>query len=166
MSERAASESGANPGRPAAHATVDIAAPMATVWQVMIDLDAYGEWNPFVVRVERGLGAVAPGSRLKLHVRWHDGGEATSGELVTALEPPGAGRALLAYRFTGWLDRLGLVHALRTQTLVPAAGGTRYESHEAFSGALARAVPIARVREGFRRHAAALKARAEALASR
>lgn len=29
--------------------TRDVAAPAATLWQVVIDLGAYAEWNPFVV---------------------------------------------------------------------------------------------------------------------
>ena len=33
-------------------ASVEIDAPLAVVWQAMLDTEAYGEWNPFVVRVE------------------------------------------------------------------------------------------------------------------
>ena len=34
-----------------AECTIDIAAPVAVVWDVVTDLDRYGEWNPFVVSV-------------------------------------------------------------------------------------------------------------------
>lgn len=150
---------------PVAQTSIEIAAPPSIVWQIMIDVDAYPEWNPFVVHALRGPGPLGTGSRLELRVRWHDGGGATSSEHITVFEPPAAGRAELAYRFTGWLDRLGLVHALRSQTLQATPPGTRYETRECFTGALARLVPLGRVQEGFERHAAALKRRAEAFAA-
>lgn len=149
-----------------AQTAIEIAAPASVVWQIMIDVDAYPEWNPFVVEVRRGPGPLGIGGRLRLRVRWHDGGGATSSEHITVFAPPTAGRAELAYRFTGWLDRLGLVHALRSQTLQTTPTGTRYETRECFTGALARLVPLARVQAGFERHAAALRRRAEALSGR
>lgn len=33
-------------------APIDIDAPLDVVWQAMLDTEAYGEWNPFVVRAD------------------------------------------------------------------------------------------------------------------
>lgn len=32
------------------HATIDIEAPAAHVWEIVDDLQRYPEWNPFIVR--------------------------------------------------------------------------------------------------------------------
>jgi uncharacterized protein YndB with AHSA1/START domain len=41
--------------------SIDIAAPPERVWEVLTQLAAYPEWNPFIVRAE---GTVAVGERL------------------------------------------------------------------------------------------------------
>jgi len=142
----------------AAEAAIEIAAPIERVWRVMLATDRYGEWNPFVVRVE---GEPRLGGRLTLHVRWHSGGGARSGEIVTQLDPPADGRATLAYRFTGLLATLGAVAATRVQSLYADGPRTRYHTREEFRGWLAWALPLAKVQAGFDAHARALKARAE-----
>src|SRR4051812_27076858 len=118
---------------PVAECSIEIDAPPPVVWGVMLDLARYREWNPFIVDV-RGPTSVEVGSRLTLYVRWSGGGGASSGELVTRLDAP----SVLEYRFTGWLARLSLVNATRSQTLeaIPE-GGTRYHTREQFSGLLA-----------------------------
>jgi hypothetical protein len=147
-----------------AEATAQIDAPIEVVWRVMTDLAAYPEWNPFVVSID-AKEAPRLGSRMKLHVRWSDGGTATSDEEVTQLDQPSGGRATFAYRFTGPLDALGLVKAVRVQALEQSAGGpTIYTTREEFGGLLTRFLPLAKVQDGFERHARALKARAESLA--
>jgi hypothetical protein len=40
--------------------TLDVAAPAATVWSVVTDLDRYPEWNPFVVACRSTLAVGAP----------------------------------------------------------------------------------------------------------
>ena len=150
-----------------AEATCEIDAPPQLVWEVMLDLPRYGEWNPFVVEA-RLAGPLQVGATLQLKVRWHDGGGAGSGERITELVAPDGARAgRLVYDFTGWLPALGLVRATRVQQLEElAAGRTRYSTHEAFRGLLVAFLPLAKVRDGFARHAQALKHRAESLASR
>jgi hypothetical protein len=155
---------------PTAEHSVSIDAPIEVVWSVMTDLPRYGEWNPFLVSITpRDGAALRVGSAVSLHVRWSDGGQERTVEVVTRLEPPGEGaprRAAMEYRYTGWLPRLHLVEGSRLQTLEQAPGGlTVYRTHEAFRGLLARAVPLAKVQDGFERHALALAARAEALAA-
>ncbi len=150
-------------------ASVEIDAPLGVVWGVMLDTDAYGEWNPFVVRVETPQSAEV-GKPIVLHVRWANGRRARSPERISAVEPPrasadGATTALLSYVYEGLPARLGLVRGTRHQRLTQRDGApTRYDTVEEFSGPLVRLAGPGRVAEGFRRHAEALKQRAESLA--
>lgn len=149
-----------------AESSITIDAPIERVWAAMVDAPGYGAWNPFIVRVDAPRPTLAVGDDIVLHVRWEDGGAFASPERVVQVDAPAAQgdvtRAALAYRFTGWIARLGLVRATRVQTLEqPPGGPTRYHTEETFRGALARFVPLARVRAGFARHAEALKVRAE-----
>ena len=155
---------------PPAHpsATVEIDAPLETVWAVMVDVDAYGEWNPFVFRAESRTPP-RPGDPIVLHVRWRNGRTARSPERISAVEPPHTDgpvtRALLSYVYEGLPARLGLVRGVRFQRLSQIPGGpTVYETVEEFAGPLVRFAGPGRVAEGFRRHAEGLKARAESLA--
>jgi hypothetical protein len=148
---------------PAAEASID--APLDVVWAVMLDVDAYPEWNPFVVRAEcRNPPQV--GDPIVLHVRWANGRGTRSPERISAVEPPAGDtvrRAALAYDYAGLPSRLGLVRGRRWQRLEQAGGATSYRTVEEFSGPLVGLAGPDRVAEGFRRHAAALKARAESL---
>ena len=46
--------------------SIDVPAPRAAVWDVLVDGPAHAEWNPFVRRLD---GALAPGSRLEVVVQ-------------------------------------------------------------------------------------------------
>ena len=148
-------------------AEIEIDAPLDSVWAVMLDTAIYGEWNPFVFRADCP-SPPQPGDPIRLHVEFGDGKRAVSRERISVVEGPrdvdGVRRATLAYVYEGLPARLRLVRGTRFQRLSQVAGGpTRYETVEEFSGPL---VPLAgpdRVEEGFRRHAAALKVRAESL---
>ncbi len=152
------------------HASVEIDAPLDVVWGVMLDTEAYGDWNPFVVRVETPQPA-AVGNPTVLHVRWANGRGTRSPERITAMEPPvtsadGVTTALLSYVYEGLPSKIGLVRGTRHQRLTRRDGGpTVYDTVEEFSGPLVRFAGPGRVAEGFRRHAAALKQRAESLAA-
>jgi hypothetical protein len=154
---------------PVADATIEIAAPIELVWRVMTDLARYGEWNPFVVEIRAVDGAFAVGRPIALRVRWARGGGARTIEVVTRLDAPTTGpdgtqRSTMEYRYTGWLPLLSLVRGSRQQALEQRPGGpTIYRTSERFTGLLARAVPVAKVQDGFERHARALKERAESL---
>ena len=151
-------------------ASVEIAAPIQEVWEVMVDTASYGEWNPFVVKAECDVPPKV-GDPIVLHVRWANGRGTKSPERISAVEPPheegGLRRATLSYVYEGLPSKLGLVRGTRHQRLWQQPGGpTHYETVEEFAGPL---VPLAgpkRVEEGFRRHAEALKARCEGPASR
>jgi hypothetical protein len=150
-------------------ASVEIDAPLDLVWSVMLDVDRYSEWNPFVVRAECP-SPPAVGDPIRLHVRWADGRSATSPERISVVEPPdaaadGVRRAALAYVYEGLPAKLGLVRGTRWQRLSqPEGGPTTYDTVEEFSGPLVRFAGPGRVAEGFGRHAAALRQRAESLA--
>ena len=155
---------------PQAEAEVEIAAPIELVWRIMLDLEGYAAWNPFIVRIDAPRpGRAEVGDDLGLHVRWRSGLRVRTRERITRLEPPRAvgsrREALLEYEFRGPVAALGLVRGRRLQTLEQLAGGpTRYRTHERLHGALAALVPASAVRDGFERHAAALAAHAEGLA--
>lgn len=154
--------------RPTASTVID--APIDLVWQVMVDTAAYAEWNPFVERVEID-GPPAVGSPVVLHVRWANGRTNASRERITVLDGPrddgGTARAELTYVFEGLPHRLGLVHSTRAQRLSQVGDGpTHYESVMDLTGPLARLAGPSRITEGFERHAAGLRQRAEALARR
>ena len=141
---------------------VDIAAPIDEVWRLIVDVERYSEWNPFIVKAESN-GPLVVGARMRFVIRWEDGGGTTSPELVTEVAPPRDGKALLIYRANGALAKLSAVTAKRVQSLTTGANGmTRYETHETFGGWLKGAVPLAKVQRGFDLQTAALKARAEA----
>ncbi|HWU21666.1 MAG TPA: SRPBCC domain-containing protein [Nocardioides sp.] len=154
---------------PTAHVEID--ALLAVVWGVMTDTERYAEWNPFVVRAETAQPP-AVGNPIRLRVRWANGRGTTSPERISALEPPalkadGSAYALMSYVYEGLPSRLGLVRGVRYQRLSQAPQGpTVYDTVEEFSGPLVRLAGPGRVADGFRRHAEALKARAESLASR
>ncbi|MFP5220278.1 MAG: SRPBCC domain-containing protein [Actinomycetes bacterium] len=149
---------------PTARTEVLIDAPIDVVWRTMLDTDAYGEWNPFIVRVDRLAGRPPEvGDDLRLHVRFKGGGSVTTVERITAMDEPRDGRALLEYDFLGPFATLRMVRGRRRQELTAEGDGTRYATSETLRGWLAWAAPIGRVQDGFERHANALKQRAEAL---
>lgn len=152
---------------PTARAEVRIDAPIEVVWGVMLDTDAYQEWNPFIVRVDRLAGRPPEvGDDLRLHVRWNSGGRVTTVERITALDAPRDGTALLEYDFLGPFATLRMVRGRRRQELTADGDATRYVTGESLRGWMSWAAPIGRVQDGFERHADALKRRAEQLHGR
>jgi len=152
-----------------ASATID--APADVIWLVMVDLASYPEWNPFILRVKRRGGPqAAVGDDILLRVRFGNGREFDSPERIVAMRPPAKGadgvvRARLEYEYYNWLHRCGLIRGRRTQTLTQAPGeSTVYETHERIHGLLGFVISRRAITGGFRRHAAALKTRAEAMA--
>lgn len=136
-------------------AEVEIAAPVARVWEVLTGFDSYPEWNPFIVRAG---GELFRGARLEVTIR-PDGRRATTFRpTVLVLEPN---------RELRWLGRLvlpGIFEGEHIHELEEVAPGrTRYVQRERFRGLL---VPFVRgildsTERGFRAMNSALKARAE-----
>lgn len=149
-------------------ASIEIDAPLEVVWAVMLDTEAYGAWNPFVERVETATPP-AVGNPIVLHVRWANGRTTRSPERISALDGPATDgdvtTATMSYVYEGLPSRLGLVKGVRHQRLTQRAGGpTSYATVEEFSGPLVRLAGPDRVADGFARHAAGLRTRAESLA--
>lgn len=150
-----------------AQTSIAINAPIERVWQVMTDVAAYPQWNPFVVNIDAAGDVTMQGAAMKFTVKWLDGGTATSHEIVTEAQAPhadgnGVKHAHWAYVFNSWLHRFGLVHAIRHQWLEQQPGSiTIYRTEEVFTGLLKKFIPLAKVQDGFERQAKALAQFAE-----
>ncbi len=138
--------------------TFDVAAPAATVWSVVTDLDRYPEWNPFVVACRSTL---AIGSPIVMRVRVLPFVAQPQRETIFEHEP---GR-LLRYGLAPL--PLGALASSRAHEIAAVAEErARYVSRFALDGWLAPVVAGLlgrRLAAGFAAMSAALVARAEAL---
>jgi hypothetical protein len=113
---------------------VEIDAPPARVWEVLADLPAYSEWNPFIVEA---AGKLAVGETLSLRMALPGRDPVTIEPRLLVVEPE---REL---RWKGQLFLPGLFdgeHAFRLTAL--EGGRTRLDHSERFAGAL---LPLARL---------------------
>jgi hypothetical protein len=133
--------------------SIDIDAAPDRVWQVLTDLAAYPEWNPFITRAE---GEVRPGGRLTLRLQPVGGRGLTIRPTVLEAEP---GRR---FRWLGKLGVPGLFDGEHTFTITGRDGGVRLVQEESFRGLL---VPV--LARSLRRHTLpAFQAMNEALKQR
>jgi hypothetical protein len=134
--------------------TVEIQASAETVWKVITDLDAYGEWNPFVVGCRSTFKV---GDPIDMKVRLFPG--FTQKQRETILEHVPGKR--LCYGIPGM--PLGALSSRRGHEIYPLdPGRARYDSHFQLSGWLA---PVVRMLIGARLQAG-FEAMTEALARR
>lgn len=137
---------------------LEIAAPPERVWNVIIDLPRYPEWNPFVIAARSTL---VVGDPIDLRVRLVPGLPITQHEFVT--------ECVAGQRLCYGIRPLpaGLLRSRRCQEVRAAGGGhSHYTSEFELSGRLApltRLLLGTRLEAAFRAAAAALKRRAEAL---
>ena len=138
--------------------TRSIQAPPTQVWGVIVDLDDYPEWNPFVTRCASEL---SPGAPIAMSVNM---GMFTTEqtEQVTRVEA----ESLFEYR----MRPVGkLLYSKRQHRLAPSAdGGTCYTSYFELRGWLSPLVGLFMgyfLRRGFSSMTAALVLRAEELAA-
>ncbi len=104
---------------------VEIAAPAALVWEVLVDFPRYGEWNTFCPSAEAELVLDSP---IKMQVDLGFGLQENV-EYICQIEPERA----IAWRMANQPG--DPVHAVRTQTLTPLGEARcRYESEDVFSG--------------------------------
>jgi hypothetical protein len=135
--------------------TIDIAASPQVVWDVLTDVDRYGEWNPFLT-IDRMSAAV--GDRLEVTVR-PGRRTMTFRPTVTACE---AGREI------SWLGRFlapRIVDGAHSICVEPLPDGTtRFRQREEFRGVLVPFLPsmLRATSAGFEAMNAALAIRAEA----
>jgi hypothetical protein len=133
---------------------IDIAAPPAAVWRVLLDFASYPEWNPFIRRIE---GEARVGARLRVTIQPPGRKPMTFRPTVCAAEP---GRELR------WLGRVlipGLFDGEHAFVLEPSGAGCRLRHEERFTGLLAGAFPgmLADTAKGFEALNAALARRVE-----
>lgn len=150
---------------PVAQTEILIHAPIDKVWAVMLDIDNYQHWNPFVAHIECADQPPALGSDLTLHVHFSNGMKRKEVETIDRLEPPNEqGQAALQYKFTGPISDWNLVRGQRLQSLQAVDDEqTRYSSYENLTGWASWLAPMKQVRDGFERHAQALKKRCESM---
>jgi hypothetical protein len=132
-------------------AEANIEAPPETVWAIITDAPGYPQWDSGVRQVK---GTIAPGEKIKV-VSEANPGRAFPVE-VTGFEPA---RSMTG---SGGMP-LGLFKGVRTFTLTPQDGGTRFTMREEYSGPLLgmiwRSMPD--LGPSFEQFARGLKARAE-----
>ncbi|MEM8639731.1 MAG: SRPBCC domain-containing protein [Cyanobacteria bacterium P01_G01_bin.54] len=126
--------------------TIDIAATVETVWELLTDAAQFMVWNSTILELK---GAIAPGETIQLRSTLAP--ERTFKLKVKAFEPP---------RRLSWGDAMGE----RTYTLTANAdGGTRFQMTEVIGGPLfplfAKLIPP--FDESFNRFAADLKVAVE-----
>ncbi len=129
----------------------DIAAAPDRIWAILTDAPRLVAGGLGVTRIE---GVIRPGGRLKL---WSEVSPNRAFSLrVAAFEPPAR------MTWEGGMP-LGLFKGVRTFTLAPMAGGTRFHMREEFSGALAAMIvkSIPDLTPSFRKFALGLKTLAE-----
>ncbi len=136
---------------------IEIAAPAGGIWAVLMDFDSYGEWNPFIVRLE---GEPEIGARLEARLQPPGGKAMTFKPTVTAVEKE---------RFFQWLGRVGfkgIFDGRHSFKLSPTEHGTRFEHSEKFTGILSSMMSGKRhemTKQGFQAMNESLKARAESV---
>ena len=137
--------------------TIDIDAPIETVWEVLTRFNDYENWNRFTPKVEtRGR----LGDPVTLHVRLNNFGPLIKSNLVIAQIEP---------NILCWGSDNLFIKAHRTQSLTQLSERkTRYESSEPFGGLLAPLILWlykANLMRGYSWAAEGLKAEAEKQAS-
>ena len=134
--------------------SITIAAPPDAVWSVLVDLDRYHEWNPFVVEA---AGEPTVGSVLTVRIMPPGDRATTHRPTVVAVEP---GRLL---RWHGRVAVPGLFDARHEFAVDPQGDGTLLRHSEVFRGLLVpflRAT-LRRTEQGFHAMNEALRTRVE-----
>ncbi len=108
--------------------SIQINAPAGEVWEVLTDLAAYPDWNPFI---REASGEVAVGQRLTLKMFPADGKPMTFRPRVLVADPG------MELRWIGRLVLPGIFDGEHSFTLTATAtGGTGLLQAEKFSGLL------------------------------
>ena len=134
---------------------IDIKAAPEDVWNVLMDFDAYSEWNPFVVSID---GSSATGDRLTAQLQLEGKKPMKISPIVQENEAPGR------FSWLGVMGSAGLFSGYHQFELEETEDGTRFHHYEEFSGALAPIVlrmiqkPTTR---GFEKMNRALRSRVE-----
>lgn len=138
------------------HTEIEIDASPEVVWSVLVDLDRYSQWNPFIVSAS---GRVEVGQRLINRIQAPGGRAMTIKPTVTAVEEGSV------FEWLGLLGFAGIFDGRHRFELHRTPNGTRVVHNEYFKGVLVRLLRKSlntETRNGFVAMNAALKARAEA----
>ncbi len=139
--------------------TVQIDAPAAFVWDVLVDYPRYPEWNPYTIAVETSLEL---GDRIDLTLPQVDGSDATfvNREFIRIVDAPHHLRYDTGEEMQG-------IHGQRDQYIAElSADRCEYYTTDTLSGELVELVMETTgdwIKAGFDSVAHALKARAESL---
>lgn len=135
---------------------IEIEAPADRVWEILVDVERYGEWNPFTTRVDTSLEV---GSPVDLYVTLGPF-KLKQPELIQDVVPP----SLLAWGMV--MCARWLLITRREQRLEPLSDTRcRYTTTDTLAGVLTPLVVVlfgGLIRRGFNEMAMALKERAEA----
>ncbi|MFD1552971.1 hypothetical protein DNU06_15785 [Putridiphycobacter roseus] len=138
-----------------------INAPIEKVWEVLTNIKAYSDWNPFVYDISADQTVPDVGCQMLFSVSFSNGRKTKSKELVTTFNSPQKtdnNTAAWAYRFDGFIHHIYMTRAVRTQKLkVLSDGTTEYSSEEIFTGWGTSFIPLKQVQKGFALQANALK---------
>jgi len=140
--------------------SIEIQAPPATIWRILIDFRDYPAWNPFIRSIE---GEARAGARLRIRIEPPGRSRMTFRPRVLAAEPERELRWLGHLLIPGLFDG---EHSLRLEAQAPAACILHHT--ERFSGLLVPLFGLGMLdatRQGFEAMNAALKRRAEAAAA-
>lgn len=140
-------------------AEVEIAAPAAAIWQVLLDFPGYGEWNPFITHLASAAsGEVSEGATLRVFVSLPEGRDHELESRVIRLEDSFELRWRAHFGFPGLFDS---EYFFRLIELEP--GRTRFMQGANFTGVLQRLAgrTIAQAERGFVYMNRALKKRVE-----
>jgi hypothetical protein len=135
--------------------TIDIDASPEAVWRELADTRSYGDWNPFVRRLD---GELKEGARLEVEITPPGGRAMTFKPKVLAAKP---GREL---RWLGHLLVPGLFDGEHRFEIEPLEGGrSRLTQSERFTGLMVRPLGggLGKTERGFEAMNEALKARIE-----
>ena len=132
--------------------SIDIAAPPARVWAVLVDTAAWPTWNPEIADLH---GPLVPGARIEIH----EG----AGDDAMVFHP--VIRTVDPQRELSWRGRILAPHVfdvLHAFTLAPMqSGGTRFTQSEQVRGVLLWLFDVEQLRPSSHAMDRALKARAE-----
>ena len=109
---------------------IDIDAPAHLVWEVLVDTQAWSEWDPYCDRIE-AKGPIELGRKVKAFTKLAPG--RGFGVKVSAFEP---GKRMV---WSGGMP-LGLFKGERTFELISDGSRTRFEMQEVFSGPMLKLI--------------------------
>ena len=138
------------------HTEIDIDAAPETVWQVLIDLDGWADWNPFITS---SVGTAEVGETLINRMEPPGGKAITFKPQVTSVEDA------KTFEWLGKLGFSGVFDGRHRFDLEATPTGTKLTQSETLDGILVRVMRRSldtNTRAGFEAMNAALKAQAEA----